>query len=254
MSQQSRDKFVLVRQGQDGNKSVAPISLTDSVSNLLELKTSNNSRAGRRSGMNNRSGISIPVPIDLCPVVRRSVYWRVATAISTSNPLTRGLIGLSLGAIGTSAASPGTVTSLLTSFKIRNVQLYLPGKTSGTQSEADLDWATGSAEQALTKDEHKVSTIPDGITVSGSAIYHPPKGAWSSMWQTTSENPTDPLIFLTAPVGTVLMINVDATLPGENASPYGYSLTSSSSTAGGFYFVDPSGSGKLNVVGAVTAF
>jgi hypothetical protein len=132
------------------------------------------------------------------------MYYFTSSAVTNFN-LTRGMLGASVGGICTVANS--TVTAVASSFRIKAITMWPP-----ESGQASLYWATGSAEQALAKDEYTTDVAATLMTVPQSTVFSPPPGSWNGMWQATSDNPTDVICQITLSSGALLRVDLEFTL------------------------------------------
>lgn len=110
---------------------------------------------------------------------------------------------------------------------------------------------SSTAEQALQKDEDVLQPLPSGSTMPLSAVFRPPPQSYSGMWQLIGANSSDVLFYVTAPGGSILLLDVEATGPTTSeALPSPGAVVSLTTGTYYRYSLDLSGS---NVIKAMVA-
>jgi len=143
--------------------------------------------------------------------------------------------------LGSISYSSNHVVGWASSFRLRKVTIWpAAGGEAGW-----LDDFTGTAEQALSKEDQKISTLPTGITVDKAVTYRPRRGAYQEMWQMAAINASDNLWLYWGTAGSVYDFEGVFTL-SDNSQGYGVAVTTA--TAGDTYYLSPDGASVNNLV------
>jgi len=204
-----REDFVLIEKPQ----------LRYPLASGLSLATGTGKR-GRRGGLKS----SLP-PAWKSPVYRSRLQYTATANVSNVN-ITRGMLGSTIGVIGT--VTNATANAIASSFRLRSIRGW-----PAAGSSFDVFWATSTAEQALQRDKTDFKIVPTGVTETGVTVVKPSKGSWASMWQVTMENATDVLLTISMATGSVFEVNMDFTLPTGFAA---YGLSLGTVVVGTFYY------------------
>lgn len=189
----------------------------------------------RRGSGKNRSrgksrkmgGMQLPPELDATVSFKKVYRYISQDASATQKTLTVGTIMMSLGAMANTTTQ---VSSFCSSFRLIRFTLYPP---SGTGTNIQFEWVEATTTGLNVRDEKRNKIIPTGITVESPMTVRPPKNTSVSWWWDGQASSVT-LAALSAPVGTILDMEVEATL--TNA---GTNLQESSYTGlviGGVYY------------------
>jgi hypothetical protein len=192
-----------------------------------------------------RKGMSLPPMLEVVPSLTKTYRFRASSALSGVGIGVGGILG-ALGGITTVVNSK--VTAWASSFKINHFHIWLPA-VAGLDN-VFIDWApAGSA--GFVKDEAKIFTVPDGITVTNVLEFRPPAKTLASYWNNATVSLGTLLAGITAPAGTIVDLNVSYTLSNVTA-PIQQTVTAA--VLGSVYYLalDGAGSNKLVPLGVPT--
>jgi hypothetical protein len=195
-------------------------------------------KVGGKKHKAKRKGVpSLPTKIQVVlhvPFHIRCVQTSLVAEVNAA-PLNRGKFATMLGGVCTTSTN---FVAWATSYHIRRITAWpSAGGDAGVYASV-----SGTAEQALCKEDHKISTMPTGITVDRPVSFRPGKGSYLSFWQATDANPGDTLMFYWGTAGSVWDFEGTFTLPDE-VTPYGVSV--SSGVAGSAYYLAPDTANNL---------
>lgn len=196
------------------------------ASGLISLRrgSGKNRSRGKSRGM---GGLKLPPELDATVSFSKVYRYIAQDASATQKTITVGTIMVSLGSMPITTSQ---VSSLCSSFRLKKFTLY-PASGSGTNIQ--FEWVDAATTGLNMRDERKNKIIPTGITVESPMIVRPPKNSQVSWWW-DSQAASVTLIALSAPVGTVLDMEIEATITncGTNLQESGYS----SLTVGAIYY------------------
>ncbi len=201
-------------------------------------------RKGKRAAKSSTRKVpALPMPLhatDCVPFHRRFLVASKAT----SNSVTRQFLASALG--GICSVTNSVHTSWASSCRIRSITIW-----PAAGSQAALNWATSSAEQALQRDDFIIDTMPTGITVDKPVRVVPNKKSYLSMWQALGSNSTDPLFQVSAELGSIIDVEGVYTLTNDYVAP---NTTIAAGTLGVVYYLalDGPSSNKIQPLGLPT--
>jgi len=237
--QNGQSNYLAVSEMKNLAPSKAPECVPDRVFKNIGVKP--------RKGAPKQGASGAVVPMIETSVMTRHKYRFVSTAGVGAASITVGTIFGAIGTVGTVANS--TVTTICSSFRIRKVDIYESAQSVATVS-SELLWASpvsvNSSDVAWSN-----ATIPYDRPSRISAA--PPKGTLASFWWNSSATSTTPLFSLTCAIGSIVDVEIEATL--SNALT-GVTISVSTAVLGALYFLylDGNTSHKLAPVGLPATF
>jgi len=249
----SKQKYVLVKApggaagSPDGKKSDV---LENKGALVLKGRPSQRARVGRRG---RKRGASEPV----VPNVPRSLDITLMTSIkiyyTNSSASATGVTGSELIAAcgGICTVANTTVTSMMSSFRIRRITIWPAVVAAGTATSAfaDLTWSANAT--SFTKDEEKIRPVPAGVANSGPVVFVPPSKALVSDWFTSAVSSN--LFTVAANVGSTLLLEGTATISNSIAP---VASTVAAGTLGSVYYLPLDGTSvhRWTPLGLTTTF
>jgi len=151
------------------------------------------------------------------------------------------------GACGGIAATTTDVVPWASTIRLRRVTIWPAVGTSA--GVADVTWATDGT--LFVKDEFRLTSVPQGVTIDKSVTSVPPKGTLGQFWQAATNTST--IFTISAPSGSIVDIVIDFTLSNEIAPT---AITVVTATQGLVYYLhlDGPGSHKLQPEGLTSTF
>jgi hypothetical protein len=150
--------------------------------------------------------MSLPPTLNTTPTLSHVYRFRVTSAV-TSQAIHVGDV---MGIFGTMTTILNSqVVSWASTFRLKKLVAW-PPQNAG----ADLvyiNWSA-SASQGFVKDEQKIMTLPDGITVTGSVTAVPPPRSLVSDWISNGISSGSVLFYVTAPAGAIIDVHATYTL------------------------------------------
>jgi len=148
-----------------------------------------------------------------------------------------------LGVVGT--VNNSTVVSVCTSFRIRSLKLW-PPQNAGADA-GFISWNDGNA---FVKDDEKISSVPDGVTVTRPLVMRPPRLSTSAFWQSTGV--TTQMMTATPVAGSLIDLDVEYTMANAVAQTVTAGLASVA--VGTLYYLSLDGfaSNKIVPVGLLS--
>jgi len=207
---------------------------------VLGKRRAKNQRQKMRVRLNSAAGSltgSLPdLPPQMQVVLHVPFRIRCVSASSLSyaaaGPVTRAGFACMLGGICSLANT--TFLAWASSFRIRKIS-YWP---SAGQDAGLYEGDTGTAEQALSKESQKISTLPAGITSDKGCVFKPKPGTYLSMWQTSNINTGDILFYWWGGSGSVFDFEGTFTLC-NGIEPLGVAVAVA--TINDVYYLSPDG-------------
>ncbi len=201
---------------------------------------------GRKGKMVRKSAATrsdLPPQLQTTSRVRKRLRF-LATSALTDQSITGQTMA---GACGGIAATTTEVVPWASTIRLRRVTIWpAVGSTAGI---ADVTWATDGT--LFVKDEFRLTSIPQGVSIDKAVTSVPPKGTLGQFWQTASNTST--IFTISAPSGSIVDIVVDFTLSNEIAPT---SITVVTAVLGQVYYLylDGPGSHLLKPEGLPTTF
>jgi hypothetical protein len=211
-----------------------PKVLTPSPSFLPSMKLGIRAlRPGRAS--------SLPPEFDATPKLSRRFRF-VSTNASFELCTNITMSGL-LGGIATSSTSFQPWSS---SFRLHRVTVWPSVNNGSSSTSVQMFWEPGTAGQV--RDERKVISIPEGVSITEPSIFTPPSRSLASDWLLLSQAAN--LFEVASPPGSILDLQVEFTLSNEfSSSP----ITVSGATTGSAYYLAMDGAaGTYTPIGVPT--
>jgi len=174
--------------------------------------------------------------------VRKKLRFLASSALSNTT-ITGQTIAGACGGICTTVN--GFLTPWCSTIRLRRVTIWpTVGSAAGV---ADITWATDGT--LFVKDEFKVTTLPQAVTIHKSVTSVPPSGTLVKFWQAATD--TNTIFTITAPGGSVIDVLIEFTLANELT---GTTLGIVSGVLGTVYYLalDGPGGNKARPVGLVT--
>lgn len=196
--------------------------LMSTVNSAVAFGKSLGKRGGTRKakgGRGKRGAPSLPPQIEL--VTSYEITRRYGNTSASSAAVTRATLGSIAGL--TCVVVNTTVQFQASSFRILKITVWPP---AGGSCKIMIPSITTGAEQALSKESSKNSSIPTGITVDKPVVYVPKRGTYQAMWQNIADNPNDQLYAISSDAGAVMDVHVVVTAAGAVSAPYQHSTSS----------------------------
>lgn len=223
-------KFVLVAPPKEEKESKAPKPATKSTPEAkvsgVDLVARRRGRfAPQRRGRGRRQMLSTApsLPPRIEGVTAFDCVRRFSVSASASSvAITRKSLGCSVLVVCSVANT--TMKSIISSFRIQKITLWPP---AGGSVILDINAnSSQGAEQALSRESTKISSLPTGITVDLPTVFVPKKDSYLGMWQAVAENSDDQLFALSSDSGAVIDVHLVATIAGATST-----LTSATTTS-----------------------
>lgn len=164
-------------------------------------------------------------------------------------------MSLSMGCVAIGLTSNKQYLGITSTYRINMVVWWPAVKSSSGVNGAGVEMYQGSgAEQAMAKDGVKNKLLPDGITETGANTWVPPKASYLSSWQVAAQNPTDTILQVYGPAGTIVDFHLVGTLQGAMPGWTTGTAFTTTTPSTDVYYMDPdqAGSHVLNVLGLPT--
>jgi len=193
-------------------------------------KRARTSRGGRRNGQNSTNSLhSIPA---FKPNLTFNHKFRFNCTAAVSSDITNSNLMATFGTICTVLNTSGV--ALAESFKLKRVKIWTPPPTQGSSATCSVEWST-FASAALYNSSMQTSDTSINPSSPAYVSVAPPKGSNASFWQTAG---TTVLFHITAPIGSIIEIDVLVVLVDDNNDRLGITYTSGAATLGNFYYID----------------
>jgi hypothetical protein len=196
------------------------------ASGLISLRRGSGKKRSRSK--NGKLGIaSLPPELDATVSFSKKYRYIAQDASATAKTVTVGTILVSMGSM---AITTTQVSSLCSSFRIKKITMY---PALGTGVTPLLEWVDAATTGLNVKDEKVGRSIPAGVTVEAPITIRPPKNSEISWWWDAQATGVT-LFVLSAPVGTILDLDVEATIVNSGTNVQETSYTSL--TVGAIYY------------------
>jgi len=162
---------------------------------------------GVKMGGKKAGGLSLPPEIDLTVMTRHRFRFQAGAASSVTAVTYHNLCNLLQVATGAH-----TLQGIISTIRLHSVTIWPALSTSATDTVA-LEW---SAAGEFFKDELKNRTLPEGQTNTSAMRFTPPKNSIASFWTYDSASN---ILYITAPTGSVLDLDMSFTIAGAFAVP-----------------------------------
>jgi len=174
-----------------------------------------------------------PSASSLPPTLETSVESNhVYRFLSTSGSAKVVSFGTMLGAMGgICTVANTTIKSFHSSMKIMRVTVW-SAASSSTEEGVQLFWESGTSSQI--PDEAKISSIPQGVTVTKALVFVPPEKSLAADWLSAAAN----LFSIQSPVGSIVDVHVVGRLSNVFAS---VASTVGTATLGSTYYLSLDG-------------
>jgi hypothetical protein len=149
--------------------------------------------------------IDLPPRLQSVPNRRHTFRFRC----SSSSAINCGIGGF-LGAVGAVATSSSTASSYGSTFRIHRITAWPPGNVLSAQ--ANVRWST-TAFVGYIPDESWIENLPDGITVTRSMTFVPPKRSLACDWLASSLGGPSTVCTIQCAIGTILDVDLEVREP-----------------------------------------
>jgi len=192
------EEFDILPESDGKEEHIAPVAVKPGFVRTQPLKL------GPKSGK-----ASLPPMLSATTRVRHVFRFRCNATISGVS-ITLGNILGSLGGICT--VGNNTVTGWASSVRLMGFTAWLPALVAA-QSNCFFDWASNLG--GYVPDLSKITTIPDGVSVTDALVFRPPKSSLASDWLNPSAlSASTSVLGITCPTGTI--IDMDAMFTLQN--------------------------------------
>jgi len=151
-------------------------------------------------------GMSLPPVIQTTPTLSHVFRFRVVSAVSSLAVHVGDIMGI-FGNMTTIVNSQ--VVSFASTFKLRQIVAW-PPQNAGSDL-VFINWSA-SATSGFVKDDQRVMTLPDGITVTGSLTSRPNPKSLASNWISNGVTSSAVLFYVTAPAGAIIDLHAAFTM------------------------------------------
>jgi hypothetical protein len=202
-----------------------------------ELKRSDASaialKPGALRGKGQRLPALLPPPLNTTPDVRH--VFRFVNTSASNQVISFDKVR---GALGGIAVTSTSVQPWASSIRILRVTVW-PAPNATAADTTELFWESGTSDQV--PDETRVTTLPEGVTVTRPVTFVPPPMSLASFWLSVAAN----IFAVRAPVGSVIDVHLGFRLSNVfGAGP----IVVSSATPGNVYYLALDGPGSNTYV------
>lgn len=179
---------------------------TSQMASGLSLASGRGLGKSRSRGRTRRSGaLTIPPELDATVSFTKTYRFVGQDLVGTQRTVTVSSLMQALGCV---AITTTQLTTMCSSFRIKKVTIY-PAANSATLTL--FEWVEASSTGLNVRDERKNRPLPLGVTVGDVLVIRPPGKSQMSWWWDGSAASVA-LFALSAPVGSVLDLQVEATI------------------------------------------
>jgi len=169
----------------------------------------------------------LPPDLNVTPVNSITLRYQATAAVTGTN-ITVGYLLAACGNICTVANT--TLESIASSVRVRRVTIWPAASSTSSPgyNQANLAWVLSSTS----KDDSRISVLPDGVTASKCVSSRPPRGTLAGMWHTNNDNSLAVLI-IACSAGSVIDVQLQFTCQNIFG---GVATSVASGTQGDFYY------------------
>jgi len=182
-------------------------------------------RGDRRARQNKNSGNSLNRPPSISSNIQMSHRYRFTSTSATPTNIT--VIGL-LGAAGTMCTVANSLTStLFESVRVKRVAMWSPPAAQGSSVTCSIEWFGG-----VNSNNKEVSDTSVSVATPAHVTSSPPQQSIASFW---NKPQVLNLFLLTAPVGTIIDVDLDLIFSDDETTPQTYAVAAA--TLGTVYYL-----------------